>query len=88
MTNSLKTWAIIYIYYNNQTTVSCLTSSLLLRVTCKAYRMCWPAAGEGCFLPAFVFDRRLLSAPSEALLEGPQTPQGPPGGKEKVQSQT
>lgn len=64
-----------------------LSSLFLLHVNSEAYQMRRPAAAEGSSLPAFVFDRMLLSAPSAAQEEGQRTPQGPPRGK-KVQSQT
>lgn len=60
----------------------------MLQGSSLAYLMQWPAAGERRSLPAFVFDHTLRLAPSEAQQEGQQTPQGPPSGNKKVQSQT
>lgn len=71
-------------YDSNHAQLQCHFFYYWLHVTSRAYRLRWLAAGAQPLLAA-VFARTLHSAPSEAQEEGPRTPQGPPGGKEKVQ---
>lgn len=71
-------------YDNNHTQLQCHFFYYWLHITSRAYQLRWLAAGAQP-LPAAVFAHTLRSAPSEAQEEGQQTPQGPPGEKEKVQ---